>query len=381
MSERRGDCDGRRRTCVAYPRNGSRSGAHWLVWRASMAAPRKILGMVGGMGSVASAYMLNRLVALTPATRDQDYIETIVHSNSRVPDRTAGILGAGTSPLAELERSVDLLTSLGVHYIVLACMTSHHFLPQLRQRTPAEFIDGVTETALRCAERHPEVRRVGLLASSGAQQAGVFQRAFAARGIETLIYSPTEQEKLFMEPVYAPWGIKAGHVYTIRAGCVKMEHALDDGSRRIVRMHYRGDAIGLESVLGLPHRNSAIVLQRADICRIPVSVIHALKQRNPHIYEQLMQRWQSNLEEAESFITELGTGQAETRLARLLLKLDDHSEHQCIPNLLREDIAAIIGVTTETASRLMADFRRRKFILENEDRGMHCDRDALKSLI
>ena len=177
-----------------------------------MAAPRKILGMVGGMGSVASAYMLNRLVALTPATRDQDYIETIVHSNSRVPDRTAGILGAGTSPLAELERSVDLLTSLGVHYIVLACMTSHHFLPQLRQRTPAEFIDGVTETALRCAERHPEVRRVGLLASSGAQQAGVFQRAFAARGIETLIYSPTEQEKLFMEPVYAPWGIKAGHV-------------------------------------------------------------------------------------------------------------------------------------------------------------------------
>lgn len=176
-------------------------------------------------------------------------------------------------------------------------------------------------------------------------------------------------------------GIKAGHVYTIRAGCVKMEHALDDGSRRIVRMHYRGDAIGLESVLGLPHRNSAIVLQRADICRIPVSVIHALKQRNPHIYEQLMQRWQSNLEEAESFITELGTGQAETRLARLLLKLDDHSEHQCIPNLLREDIAAIIGVTTETASRLMADFRRRKFILENEDRGMHCDRDALKSLI
>ena len=176
-------------------------------------------------------------------------------------------------------------------------------------------------------------------------------------------------------------GLKAGHVYTIRSGCVKMVHTLEDGGRRIVRMHYRGDAIGLESVLGQPHRNSAIVLQKADICRIPVSVIHALKQRNPQIYEQLMRRWQSNLEEAESFITELGTGHAETRLARLLLKLDAHSEHHCIPNLLREDIAAVIGVTTETASRLMADFRRRNLVQEKEDRGIHCDRDALKSLI
>jgi len=176
-------------------------------------------------------------------------------------------------------------------------------------------------------------------------------------------------------------GATAGHVYTIRTGCVKMVHALGDGNRRIVRMHYRGDAIGLESVLGQSHHNSAIIMQKADICRIPVSVIHVLKKRNPQIYEQLMRRWQNNLEEAESFITELGTGHAEARLARLLLKLDAHSERNCIPNLLREDIAAIIGVTTETASRLMADFRRRKFILDKEDHGIHCDRDALKSLI
>jgi len=176
-------------------------------------------------------------------------------------------------------------------------------------------------------------------------------------------------------------GAKGEDIYTIRAGCVKMVHTLDDGGRRIVRLHYRGDAIGLQSVLAQPNRNSAIVMQKADICRIPVSVIHALKQRNPQIYEQLMRRWQASLDEAESFITELSTGHAEARLAHLLLKLDAHSERHCIPNLLREDIAAIIGVTTETASRLMADFRRRKFIMDKEDHGIHCDRDALKSLI
>jgi len=56
-------------------------------------------------------------------------------------------------------------------------------------------------------------------------------------------------------------GNKGEAIYTIRAGCVKMVHTLDDGNRRIVRMHYRGDAIGLQSVVGQPNRNSAIVLQ------------------------------------------------------------------------------------------------------------------------
>jgi CRP/FNR family transcriptional regulator, anaerobic regulatory protein len=174
---------------------------------------------------------------------------------------------------------------------------------------------------------------------------------------------------------------KAGYVYTVRSGCVKMEHDHDGSSRRIVRMHFRGDAVGLEALLGEPYRNSAIVLQKADVCRIPVSVIQTLENRNPRLHEQLLRRWQATLDEAESFITELNTGHAETRLARLLLRLGAHSEGSLIPNLLREDIAAIIGVTTETASRLMAGFRRRKLVWEEPNRSMRCDLAALKSMV
>jgi len=173
---------------------------------------------------------------------------------------------------------------------------------------------------------------------------------------------------------------KPNYVYTVRAGCVKMVHKLEDGNTRIVRLHYRGDAIGLEALLGEPYRHSAIVLQRADVCRIPVSVVHTLEERNKLLHEQLMQRWQSSLDEAESFITELNTGQAESRLACLLLKLDAHSDQHAIPDLMREDIAAIIGVTTETASRLMADFRRRKLIWSDGSRQVRCDAEALKKL-
>jgi CRP-like cAMP-binding protein len=87
------------------------------------------------------------------------------------------------------------------------------------------------------------------------------------------------------------------------------------------------------------------------------------------------------MDEAESFITDLNTGTAEVRLARLLIKLDSHSEGKFIPDLLRDDIAAIIGVTTETASRLMADFRRRKLVWNEESRQLRCDAAALKKLV
>jgi len=174
---------------------------------------------------------------------------------------------------------------------------------------------------------------------------------------------------------------RAEYIYTVRSGCVKMVHRLDAAGSRIVRLHWRGDAIGLEAALGEPYRHSAVILQKADVCRIPVSIIRTLEVRNPELYQQLMRRWQASLDEAESFITDLNTGHAETRLARLLLKLDAHSEIGLVPDLLREDIAAIIGVTTETASRLMADFQRRNLVSDVENRLMRCDAKALNSLI
>jgi CRP/FNR family transcriptional regulator, anaerobic regulatory protein len=175
---------------------------------------------------------------------------------------------------------------------------------------------------------------------------------------------------------------KGQYVYTVRSGCVKMVHEIGDGScYRIVRLHYRGDTFGLEALLGEPYRHSAIVLQKADICRIPVSTVQTLRTRNLQLYKQLILRWQATLDEAEHFLVDLNTGHAESRLARLLLKLDAHNERHLIPDLLREDIAAIIGVTTETASRLMADFRRRKLVCDETNRQMRCDPGALKSLI
>lgn len=172
---------------------------------------RKKLGIVGGMGSVAAGYFFKRLIELTPAKTDQEYIEAFVHNNTRVPDRTQGILHGGDSPLQELKRSVALLNNVGVDYIILACMTSHYFLEALQRDSRAELIDAVAVTARAVRNRFPHINKVGILASTGAIRGGVFQAKFSALGIDTVTLNDDDQESCFMEPIYEDWGIKAGN--------------------------------------------------------------------------------------------------------------------------------------------------------------------------
>lgn len=172
---------------------------------------RKVLGIVGGMGSVAATHTFQRIIELTPAEIDQDYIETIIHNNTRVPDRTDGILYGGASPLPELQRSVNLLSSAGADFIIFACITSHYFIPDLRRDSKAVLIDGVAETAKHVHRSLPEIKRVGIIASTGAVRIGLFQKALERHGLQCITLSPKDQETYFTEPIYASWGIKAGH--------------------------------------------------------------------------------------------------------------------------------------------------------------------------
>lgn len=170
------------------------------------------LGVIGGMGSVAGADFVSRLTALTPAKADQDYIEVFLHNNARIPDRSEALLRGGPSPVPELRRSVALCDRFGADYIVLACVTAHAFIPELQPITQAEILDGVRLTVDHLVHRHPEVKRAGILASSGNLEVGLFQRPLQAAGITPVLFDADEQQRYFTEPIYAPWGIKSGHV-------------------------------------------------------------------------------------------------------------------------------------------------------------------------
>lgn len=151
---------------------------------------RKLLGILGGLGPMASARFFKALTEMTDAGCDQQHLETILRSAPGVPDRTAFLQGNGQDPVPELIRLGNALARQGAELLAIPCMTCHCFYDRLAAEIPIPILNAVEETADYLASRG--IRTAGLLATGGTVKAGIFHRALAAKGIETVI--PGNQE-------------------------------------------------------------------------------------------------------------------------------------------------------------------------------------------
>ncbi len=155
------------------------------------------------------------------------------------------------------------------------------------------------------------------------------------------------------------------YMFTVRSGALKLVQYLPDGSQRIVRIVRSTDVLGLEALLGEGYQHEAIALQQTEICRFPTRTVQRLSEDNPGLHLELMARWQHALKEADAWLTELSTGAARQRVARLLLRLVRDRESSECQLFSREDMGAMLGITTETASRTIAGFKRESLIVES----------------
>ncbi len=150
-------------------------------------------------------------------------------------------------------------------------------------------------------------------------------------------------------------------VYTVRSGLLKLVRFFPDGSYRIVRLLRRGDLAGIEALNGVPYLQQAVALRDCTLCRIPKDNVDRLNARSPRLYRQLTRRWHNVQSDADRWLTEFAVGNARRRLAKLLLYLAEDAGNGCfLP--AREDIGAILAISTETASRMVAEFNRQGLI-------------------
>ncbi|PIE83038.1 MAG: Crp/Fnr family transcriptional regulator [Candidatus Contendobacter odensis] len=156
-------------------------------------------------------------------------------------------------------------------------------------------------------------------------------------------------------------------IFTLRRGLIKLVKYLPDGNQRIVRLLRHSDTLGLEALVNQPYTHNAIALTHCEVCVIPTTLVEQLGHTQPQIYQELMLRWQQALTEADHWLAEFSTGTARQRVARLLLHLTSTDNEQPVLLLLgREDMGAMLGITTETVSRTIAELRRAGFIQENK---------------
>lgn len=169
-------------------------------------------------------------------------------------------------------------------------------------------------------------------------------------------------------------------VFTVRGGLVKLVQYLANGDQRIVRLLRQGDTAGLEAVLDQPYRHTAIAMQSTRVCRIPMTTIQRLNADTPRLYGQFMKRWQQSVDRADEWLTFLSTGTARARIARLFLYLLGDSQEPLCQLFGREDVAAILGITSETSSRLIAELKRERIVIALPGNRFRCDISKLHEI-
>lgn len=144
------------------------------------------LGVIGGLGPLATAYFMELVTNMTDARTDQQHLNMIVYSTPSIPDRTAYILGVSREdPCPEMIHIGRKLVSQNVSRIAIPCMTAHYFFDRLEENISVPLIHGVRETVRHLRENG--VRRVGIMATSGTIRAGIFRRELENQGLEAVI--------------------------------------------------------------------------------------------------------------------------------------------------------------------------------------------------
>lgn len=158
------------------------------------AAPGPLVGVLGGVGPLATAYFLQRLVTCTDAERDQDHVDALVLNHATIPDRTEFVLGRSQEdPGPVLAADARRLEAFGADFLVMPCNTAHYFTQQVLDAISIPLVSIIEVTADAAVARVPGLATVGLLATEGTVASRVYHDAFAARGVEVITPDDADQ--------------------------------------------------------------------------------------------------------------------------------------------------------------------------------------------
>ncbi|MFC3396096.1 aspartate/glutamate racemase family protein [Brenneria rubrifaciens] len=195
-----------------------------------------LIGVLGGMGPLATVDLMQKIIEETPVSRDQDHVPVVAWSVPQIPDRQQALAGTGASPLPALLAAVGQLNRLAVSHIVIPCNTAHHWFDALATESRAPLIhiaDATLESLARTVKNQVQApSKIGLIATHGTLAAGWYQQRFAGLGSATL--APTEQEMatLFVPGCYA---VKRGELQQGGALLERLAQRLvDRGAERLV---------------------------------------------------------------------------------------------------------------------------------------------------
>jgi len=166
------------------------------------------LGILGGMGPMATSDFFRKVIEMTDASKDQEHIHVLIDNNTEIPDRTGFILNHGEDPRREMVRTAIKLEMMGADLIAMPCNTAHYFYKDINSYTDIPVVNMIEETAKYVSTQMPEQKTFLLLATTGTYESKVYENIFEKFGLSIL--QPEESAKqIVMDWIYQ---VKAGKI-------------------------------------------------------------------------------------------------------------------------------------------------------------------------
>ena len=155
------------------------------------------VGVIGGMGPEATVDLMRRVIAATPAQDDVDHIHMLVDNNPKVPSRIKALIeGTGESPAPFMAKMAQGLEQAGVDFLVIPCNTAHMYYSEVVAAVSIPVVNILDVTVQHVKRCQPDIRRVGMLASTAVENIRLYHDKFDIEDIETLFPTPVHQEKV-----------------------------------------------------------------------------------------------------------------------------------------------------------------------------------------
>ncbi len=159
---------------------------------------RKLLGILGGLGPMATVYFYEMLTAHTKVTRDQEHIDILISSRATTPDRTAFIVGASDeSPIGAMIEEGKRLQDCGADMISMPCNTAHYFYDELTQALDIPVLNILYETAAHV--KRAGAKKVGILATEGTVKSGAYAHVCQQVGLDCIL--PDEEHQSILSDI------------------------------------------------------------------------------------------------------------------------------------------------------------------------------------
>jgi aspartate racemase len=192
----------------------------------------RILGVLGGMGPLASAHFMARLTLLTPAARDQDHIPAVLWSDPRIPDRMAARNGTGPDPLPALVRGLQGLEAAGCGAVAIPCNTAHGWIDGMQAATPLPILHIIDAAAEDLRRQDVGLGPVGIMGTSATLAMRLYQERLEKLGWPCLEPTADEMARLVTPAIASVKANRVSEAYEPLAEAVMLLRAR--GSQAVV---------------------------------------------------------------------------------------------------------------------------------------------------